>query len=170
MSNLYLCAMYFLSLIKGPLVNNWVNDQVTDLRNKVIRTVNPIAQTEDVLWNDVRDAFIAAYMDTAKAQTAFTKLQHLKMHKGNLDMYITIFKHLARDVGYNTNTVSTINMFAQNLETRLLSAIMHRERLPITFTEWIAAARREKENYEIQQAVLHPQKHQFKWALQKQLQ
>jgi hypothetical protein len=79
-------------------------------------------------------------MDTAKAQTAFTKLQHLKMHKGDLDMYIATFKHLARDAGYNTNTTSTVNMFAQNLETGLLSAIMHRECLPITFTEWIAAA------------------------------
>jgi len=67
MSNPYLCAMYFLSLIKGPLVNDWVNNQVTDLRNKVVCTVNPIAQREDVLWNDVRDAFIAAYVDTAKA-------------------------------------------------------------------------------------------------------
>jgi len=67
MSNPYLHAMYFLSLIKGPLVNNWVNDQVTDLRDKVVRAVNPIAQTEDVLWNNVRDAFIAAYADTARA-------------------------------------------------------------------------------------------------------
>jgi len=67
MSNPYLYTMYFLSLIKGPLVNDWVNDCVTDLRNKVVCTVNPIAWTEDVLWNDIRDTFIAAYADTAKA-------------------------------------------------------------------------------------------------------
>jgi len=140
MSSPYLCTMYFLSLIKGPLINNWVNDQVTDLRDKVICTVNPIAQTEDVLWNDIQDAFIAAYADTARAQNAYTKLQHLKMHKGDLDMYIATFKHLARDTGYDMNTASTVNMFAQNLETGLLSSIMHRECLPITFTEWIAAA------------------------------
>jgi len=149
MSNPYLHAMYFLSLIKGPLVNDWVNDQVTDLRNKVVHIVNPIAWTEDVLWNNVRDTFIAAYADTAKAQIAFTKLQHLKMHKGDLDTCIATFKHLARDAGYDTNTASTINMFAQNLETGLLSAIMHRERLPITFMEWIATAQREKENYKM---------------------
>jgi len=140
MSNPYLRTMYFLSLIKGPLVNDWVNDQVTDLRNKVVCTVNPIARTEDVLWNNIRDAFIAAYADTAKAQTTFTKLQHLKMHKGDLDTYIATFKHLARDAGYDTNTAATVNMFAQNLKTGLLSAVMHRERLPITFMEWIATA------------------------------
>jgi len=140
MSNPYLHAMYFLSLIKEPLVNDWVNDQVTDLRNKVVCMVNLIPWTEDVLWNDVRDAFIAAYVDTTKAQTTFTKLQHLKMHKGDLDTYIATFKHLARDAGYDTNNVSTVNMFAQNLKTGLLSVIMHRECLPITFTEWIAAA------------------------------
>jgi len=139
-SSPYLRAIYFLSLIKGPLVNDWVNDQVTDLRDKVVHTVNPIAQTEDILWNDVRDAFIAAYADTARAQNAYTKLQHLKMHKGDLDMYIATFKHLARDARYDTNTASTVNMFAQNLETGLLSSIMHRERLPITFMEWIATA------------------------------
>jgi hypothetical protein len=139
MSNPYLHTMYFLFLIKGPLVNDLVNNQVTDLRNKVICTVNLIAQTEDVLWNDVRDTFIAAYMDSAKAQTAFTKLQHLKMHKGDLDTYIATFKHLARDAGYDTNTASTVNMFTQNLKTGLLSTIMHRECLPITFMEWIAA-------------------------------
>ena len=88
-------------------------------------------------------------MDTARAQNAYTKLQHLKMHKGDLDTYIATFKHLARDAGYDTNTASTVNMFAQNLETGLLSSIMHHEHLPITFTEWIATARREKENYEM---------------------
>jgi len=71
------------------------------------------------------------------------------MHKGDLDTYIATFKHLARDTGYDMNTTSTVNMFAQNLETGLLSSIMHRECLLITFTEWIAAARREKENYEM---------------------
>ena len=90
------------------------------------------------------------------------------MHKGDLDTYIATFKHLARDAGYDTNTASTVNMFAQNLETGLLSSIMHREHLPITFTEWIAAARREKENYEMRQAMMHPQRHQFKWQVQKQ--
>jgi len=102
-----------------------------------------------MLWNDVRDAFIAAYADTAKAQTAFTRLKHLKMHKGDSDIYIATFKHLARDAGYDTNTASTINMFAQNLKTRLLSMVMHRECPPITFTEWIAATQREKENYKM---------------------
>jgi len=60
------------------------------------------------------------------------------MHKGDLDMYIATFKHLARDAGYDTNTISTVNMFTQNLKTGLLSVIMHREHLPITFMEWIA--------------------------------
>jgi len=91
------------------------------------------------------------------------------MHEGNLDIYISTFKHLARDAGYDTNTASTVNIFAQNLKTGLLSLIMHQEHLLITFTEWIAAAQREKENYKMQQAMMHPQKHQFKWASQKQL-
>jgi len=39
-----------------------------------------------------------------------------------------------------------------------------------TFMEWIAATWREKENYKMWQAVMHLQRHQFKWASQKQLQ
>jgi hypothetical protein len=41
--------MYALSLIKGPLVNDWANDQVTELRNKVTCAQNPIGRDREVL-------------------------------------------------------------------------------------------------------------------------
>lgn len=160
----YLRAMYLLSLIKGPLVNDWVNDQVTELRNKVTRQQNPIDRDEPTLWNEIRTAFIDAYADTAKAQYAYSKLQHLTMNKGDLDTYISTFKHLARDAGYDLNTPSTVNMFAKNLDNGLLNAILHRDAQPVTMDEWITSARNEKRKYEYRQALMNPQKHKYKWV------
>jgi hypothetical protein len=42
MQNPYYRTMQALSLIKGPLVNDWVDDQIIDLMEKVSRQQNPI--------------------------------------------------------------------------------------------------------------------------------
>ena len=60
----YLRTMYALSLIKGPLVKDWANDQVVELRNKVSRANNPILRDDNTLWNEFNAAFIAAFSDT----------------------------------------------------------------------------------------------------------
>ena len=49
----YLRSMYFLSLCKGPVVGKWANNHIIDLRNKVTRQNNPIARTEEDLWNEI---------------------------------------------------------------------------------------------------------------------
>jgi hypothetical protein len=71
--------MYTLSLIKGPLVNNWINDQVVGLHDKVSHVNNPIARTDQALWNNFETAFTNAFMDTAKAQNTHTALEQLTM-------------------------------------------------------------------------------------------
>ena len=112
--------MYFLSLCKGPVISKWANDHVVETRNKVTRTQNPIGRDEEVLWTDVRNAFIAAWTDTNKAENAYTALQQLKMYKNDLDGYIVEFNHLAHDAGYDTNNLATINIFAHGIEPWLL--------------------------------------------------
>jgi hypothetical protein len=87
--------MYALSLIKGPLVNDWANDQVTELHNKVTWAQNPIGCNRKVLLTEFSVAFIATFTNTARAQNAHMALMHLKMRDNNLDTYIVTFKHLA---------------------------------------------------------------------------
>jgi hypothetical protein len=79
MQNPYYCTMQALSLIKGPLVNNWVDDQITDLMEKVTCRPNPIPRTEPALWTDFMTAFNAAFTDTTKRQKAQTAIQQLRM-------------------------------------------------------------------------------------------
>ncbi|HYT41613.1 MAG TPA: hypothetical protein VEP90_04665 [Methylomirabilota bacterium] len=63
----YYCAVLALSLIRGPLINDWVSDQIDILRNRLNRTVNPIARDEDEHWNEFISAFDAAFSDSTKA-------------------------------------------------------------------------------------------------------
>ena len=136
----YLRTMYTLSLIKGSLVKDWANDQVVELRNKVSRANNPILRDDNTLWNKFNAAFIAAFSDTARVQNAHMSLQHLKMRGDDLDTYISTFRHLAKEANYNLTDTATVHIFARGLEPKLRSAILHRETLPITMTEWENAA------------------------------
>ena len=115
----YLCTMYALSLIKGPLVKDWANDQVVEPRNKVSRANNPILRDDNTLWNEFNAAFIAAFSDTARVQNAHMSLQHLKMRDDDLDTYIFTFRHLAKEVNYNLTDTATVHIFARGLEPKL---------------------------------------------------
>ena len=89
-----------LHFIRGPNMNDWVEEQLTDLMRKVTAAVNPIARTSE---NEFKQAFHTAFTDTTKEQLALTKLFRLKMRPEGLDDYIATFKHLAKQAGYNLN-------------------------------------------------------------------
>jgi hypothetical protein len=160
----YLRAMYMLSLCKGPLVSQWAHDQVLDLRDKVARAHNPVDRMAEALWIDVRDAFVAAYSDTAKVENAFAMLLHLRMNRGDLDGYIATFKHLAREAGYDTTNSATINMFAHGLDKPLLDKVLRRDAQPSTLQEWIDAAKREVKKAQFRQALMEPTRQKYKWV------
>jgi hypothetical protein len=119
--------MYALSLIKGPLVNDWAHNQVTELRNKVTHAQNPIGCDREVLWTEFSAAFTATFTDTARVQNTHMALMHLKMKGNDLDMYVATFKHLANQANYQLNDMVTIHHFAKGLEQGLQSAILYRE-------------------------------------------
>jgi len=66
----YYCTMYALSLMRGPNIDNWVNDQVLKLRERNTRQQNPIDRTDVRHWDDFNNAFTTAFTDTALEQTA----------------------------------------------------------------------------------------------------
>jgi hypothetical protein len=73
----YYHVMQHLSLIKGPLVNDWKADQISELVEKTTRPVNPIGYDENALWNEYIQAFNNAFTDTTKKQKAQSELKHL---------------------------------------------------------------------------------------------
>ena len=129
-----------LHFIRGPNVNDWVEEQLTSLTNKVTHSMNPIGRRDKVLWNDFEQAFHAAFTDTTKKQTVHVKLHALKMRIGGLDDYVAAFEHLAALAGYDLLNQGVIYLFARNLERGLLSTILHCQKTPEMFAQWKEAA------------------------------
>jgi hypothetical protein len=49
MATPYYCVMQHLAQIRGPLVNDWKDNQIQDLINKTIQAQNPVAQGDENL-------------------------------------------------------------------------------------------------------------------------
>jgi hypothetical protein len=109
---LYFRAMYALSLMNGPNIDDWAHAQVTTLRERSTCAQNPIPRADEQHWNDFKNAFECAFTDIAKEQTAMQKLMALKMHKSDINTYISIFKNLVREAGYNCDAKGTVHLFA----------------------------------------------------------
>ena len=135
--------MTALHFIRGPNVNDWVEEQLTGLTNKVTHATHPIDRGNEVLWNDFEQAFRTAFTDTTKKQSAHAELHALKMRIGGLDDYTAAFKHLAGLAGYDTIDQGVVHLYAKGLERGLLSTILHRQKTPETFVEWKDAAHNE---------------------------
>ena len=139
----YYRVMQHLSLIKGPLVDDWKQEQITTLVGKINDATNPIGRDQEVLWNEYLTAFNDAFTDTTKKQHAQTQLKTLGMKGNDLDTYIANFKRLAKDAGYDLTALGTTDLFALGLQERLFERCMNRETQPETFTEWVDAAKAE---------------------------
>ena len=102
--------------IKEPLVNNWTDDQVTPLENKINWTTNLIAYDNEVLWNKFLTAFDDNYSDITKKQQALNALYQLRMQKDRFDDYVTAFKHYAKQAEFDLTHPATIQLFAMGIE------------------------------------------------------
>jgi len=109
--------MTFLSYIQGPLVDNWVQEQVEWLVNQI---THGVLQTEENLWNAVKTRFQQAYTDTAESAKAQHELKTLHMVKDNLDDFISKFQNLAHKAGYDLNQQVTLDLFQNGLPNNLV--------------------------------------------------
>ncbi len=85
-------AMTFLSYIRGPLVNNWVNKQAQWLMDQV---QTGVAHAEENLWRTIEIRFRQAYTDTAEKVKAQNQLRDFRMKGDDIDTYISTFQNLA---------------------------------------------------------------------------
>jgi Retrotransposon gag protein len=100
-----------LSLIRGPKVDDWVDEQLKELEQKVRTTL----RSDETLWTEFEAAFTTAFTDTAKKEDAYQKLKHLKMKDELVDDYITAFNSLAAKAGWELSNAGTINAFCSGL-------------------------------------------------------
>jgi hypothetical protein len=72
--SLYLYTMLALSLIKGPLIDDWTNDHIDQLKEKVTYAVNPIGQDQEVLWDEFVAELDSHFDNTMRKQKAYATL------------------------------------------------------------------------------------------------
>ncbi len=90
--------MTFLLYIRGPLVDDWVQEQAQWL---VDQTTAGVLQTEENLWCTIDTRFKQAYMNTAESAKAQHELKMLHIVKDNLNNFISQFQNLANKAGYD---------------------------------------------------------------------
>jgi hypothetical protein len=139
----YLRTMMALTLIKGPLVDDWATDQVQELEDKVNDPTNPIGMDQEILWTEFKNAFDSNYSDLTKKQQAISALYHLRMQKDRFDDYVAAFKHYVKQAGYDLTDAATVRLFAMGIEDKLLEAILRRDTQPDTIANYITAAHTE---------------------------
>jgi Retrotransposon gag protein len=139
-----------LSLIRGPKVDDWVDEQLNDLELKIRTT----PRSDETLWTDFKTALTDAFTDTAKKEDAYQKLKHLKMKDELVDDYITAFNSLAAKAGWELTNEGTIDAFWAGLRPGTLNAIMNRDVWPKTMGQWQQAARDELRKYLAKKAIL----------------
>ena len=139
----------FLGLLKGTKVEDWVNDQAIQLREKVTRKSDPIAKTEEALWDDLKEAFENNYAYTGRIEQARSDLGRLEMGGDQIDEYIAKFENLLKRAEIPRSEVGAIEKFRNGLKKGLRAAILRRDDWPETLDEWEEKARREVRRYKI---------------------
>ena len=139
-------VILFLTLMRGPNVNDWKAHQLTTLQGKINHATAPIARTDNVLWTDARAEFMTAFTNATAKQSAHINLLTLKMIKDDLDTYITRFMNLAMKAGFDITAQATAFIFYQGLPKQLISNILRDNPImPVTVTQWITAAKKQQQ-------------------------
>ena len=98
-----------LTCIKGPKVNQWMQQQL-----EWLMTLQPVDDNNATYQQFIAN-FCACFMDSQKAQRAGIKLQTLKMTWLEIDEYISKFKSIAHEASYNPADPNTMQQFLQGL-------------------------------------------------------
>ena len=94
MTNPFKRCIYFLGLVHGPRVEDWVVDQVSVLKKVTMWDDNQIPKTSERLWNDLKGSFKLSFSHTGKVEQARNELNHLEMEGDKIDDYIAKFENL----------------------------------------------------------------------------
>ena len=95
-----------LSIIRGPLVDDWVYEWIDHLYNQC--HTNNVPMEDDIHWAEFETAFTDGFIDLHKVTKATTELQNLRIRTGDLDRYVSQFRSLANKAGYDLDTLFTI--------------------------------------------------------------
>ena len=107
-----------LTCIKGPEVNQWTQQQL-----KWLTTLQPADDTNNTYQQFIAN-FCAHFMDSQKAQRARIELQTLRMTWPEIDEYISKFKSIAHEAGYNPADHNMMQQFLQGLPQSIRQKVL----------------------------------------------
>jgi Retrotransposon gag protein/Zinc knuckle len=100
---------FTLTLIKGPLVANWVQTM-----GEWFDTLQPHNDTRGT-WQTFLDDFRREYQDTQSKERARIAIENLRMKWPLVDQYIQDFEHTAIKAGYQIGDPATTRHFLKGL-------------------------------------------------------
>ena len=132
------CIGVALLYIRQKRVDDWVEYTLNKVDCTLAQGIQP---QHESLWNMFLRDFQLAFTDTTKVQSAHQELLDLKMKPGDLDSYISSFKHLRTRAGWGTDDTRTIMLFKKGLTNGLHRAILEKTTpRPDTLRRWFKAA------------------------------
>src|SRR5882762_8972679 len=149
MKSPYRRCTFFLGLLQGPKVEDWVVEQAKDLRNKTMRRSDPIAKDDETLWEDLKQAFTNNYAHTRRMEEARADLSKLQMEGDLIDDYISRFENLLSRGEIPRSEVGAIEKFKDGLKYGVLATILRRDTWPTTIDDWEEAAHREVRRFRV---------------------
>ena len=100
------------------------------------------AKDSETLWNDLKQAFLNACVNTGQIEQAHMELQKHKMEADLIDDYIVKFKNLLAKGGIPCTEVGAIEKFKDGLKRGVLQGILNQDTWPTTIDSWEESARR----------------------------
>ena len=105
--------MLFLTYIQGNIINEWIIAMSCWLSHQI---AGGIHDDNEELWRAVDDAFRCCFANTLEREVVQAELKKgIKMKDGDIDVYMTTFKQLARKAGYPLDLDLTLNFFTNRL-------------------------------------------------------
>ena len=149
MKSPYRRCTFFLGLLQGPKVEDWVVEQARELRSKTTRRSDPVSKADEDLWEDLKLAFENNYAHTGRMEEARADLSKLKMDGDLVDDYISRFENLLSRGEIPRSEVGAIEKFKDGLKYGVLSTILRHDTWPTTINEGEEVARREVHQFRV---------------------
>ncbi len=129
-------VVLFLTHIKGPSVNTWVQDQFRWLR---LQLQAGMSEQDPRLAIHVQEEFEKAFSNSLEKESARATLREGKAMQGyDIQGYAAWFEPLVRKAGYRLDTPQVVDLFVNGIEGTLYELCVDTEH-PRTYVEWINA-------------------------------
>ena len=130
-------AALLLSFIKGPNIDDWVQQRTNEILDRFNRTGD---QLDEIYWTSLGQQFMDTFWDMASRERTETKLRGLSWIPGDVDTFIAQFRSLAEQAQYALDDRPTITLFASKLPFKMMQHIFLIVK-PINFNGWADVAR-----------------------------